>query len=125
MTNNQVNVKICSFYTGFTLIFDENHNFSHTFQFLNILIATKKFSHLWQNVIPKLVFLCEYLWLIKTKFTGLFFPQISMTYAIIINISICMWNPSVVSWLGENGSVYVKDMVNTSVLVLCVFWCYL
>ena len=28
-----------------------------------------------------------------------------MMYAIIINIGICMWNPSVVSWLGENGFV--------------------
>ena len=33
-----------------------------------------------------------------------------MTYAIIINISIRMWNPSVVRWLGENGFVYVKNM---------------
>ena len=26
------------------------------------------------------------------------------------NIGICMWNPSVVSWLGEKGCVYVKHM---------------
>ena len=33
-----------------------------------------------------------------------------MTYAIIINIGICMWNLSVVSWLGEKGYVYIKHM---------------
>ena len=33
-----------------------------------------------------------------------------MTDAIIINIGICMWNPSVVSWLGEKGCVQVKHM---------------
>ena len=54
--------------------------------------------------------ICEYLWLIKTKFIDLFFPWISMLYAIIINIGIFMWNPSVVSCLGENGFVYVKHM---------------
>ena len=56
------------------------------------------------------MFLCEYLWLIKTKFKGLFFPWISMTYAITINIGICMWNPSVVSWLGEKRFLWVKHL---------------
>ena len=37
------------------------------------------------------MFFSEYLSLIKTKFIGLFFPWISMTYAIVINIGICMW----------------------------------
>ena len=56
------------------------------------------------------MFPCWYLWLIKTKLIGLFFPWISTTYAIIINIGICMWNPSVVSWLGEKGFASVKHM---------------
>ena len=33
-----------------------------------------------------------------------------MTYAIIISIRICMWNPSVVSWLDEKGCAYVKHI---------------
>ena len=51
------------------------------------------------------MFLCEYLWLLKNKFIGLFIGRIPMTYAIIMNIGICIWNPSVVSWLGEKWCV--------------------
>ena len=53
----------------------------------------------------KLVFLCESLWLIKTKFIDLFVPWIPVTYVIIINIGICIWKPSVFSWLGEKRCV--------------------
>ena len=83
------------------------------------------FSHLWQNIIPKLVFLCEYLWLIKAKLIALFFPWIPMTYAIIINIGFCMWSPSVVSRLGEKGVCLClgKTRINMSALVLCaILW---
>ena len=84
--------------------------FHTAFYFLTFWLQWNKFSHLWQNLIPKLVLPCEYFWLIKTKSIGLFFPWIPMTYAIIINIGICLWNPSVVSWLGKKGCVSVKGM---------------
>ena len=56
------------------------------------------------------MFLCEYLLLIKIKFIGAFFPWIPMTYVILINIGICMWNTSGVSRLGEKGCVWVEHL---------------
>ena len=44
-----------------------------------------------------------------------------MTFAIIINIGICMLNSSVVGSLCEKGFVHVKNIwFNISALVLCV-----
>ena len=44
-----------------------------------------------------------------------------MTFAIIMNIGICMLNSSIVGWLSQKGFVDVKNIwVNISALVLCV-----
>ena len=52
-----------------------------------------------------LMFVCEYLWLTKTKVTGLFFPMNYCETSKIINIEAGMWNSSAVSWFDKNECV--------------------
>ena len=73
----------------------------------------KKFSHLWQNAIPKFflrIFVAN-----QYQIHRPLFPAKSCDESIIINIGICMWNPSVISWLGEMG-------YGSTYLIWCYVW---